>query len=522
MQVKITISLLSCLLFLSCYGTVSEVEPDNNQRKKAQIVKSDQTFEGSYYSAKGRDIDYLYLPVEKGHMIRGSLSGVKGIDGIVSMYRYDKKTPFKIISDSLSSLGEEFGPIWIEPPGVIITIQPKRNVNQPEYQELYYTFTPNIFAPSTPIEYEPNDTLETAQEIENQHMLGYYSNVFATPKRLERDFFYFDIKEKKKFSVNVKLSGVQGIDTIMRVFSKNYEKLKVIDEKAIGQGENLLSYGVQGPSRLYLGINSKDHKINPNQYYEIEITKSEYQSKNELEPNDTLNRASILKEDETSGEISDRHDVDYYSYKNENRWPVQLSLRIVPEDNLNPRLEFIRRKKSKILFDDGGKDEDEGLSNRIIAAKENIYIKIFTLDWEGSDSLPYKIILQAKQLVDNVEKEPNNKRIYANDVIPDSSVVGYINPNLDVDYFRLKTRKQDKFKILLDGIPDCRLSLSIADKLGYVSRNRVSKSMGDGISLTGIIEPDGLIILQCKRSKDNLFAAPYNMSIQSRKNWSKN
>ena len=41
------------------------------------------------------------------------------------------------------------------------------------------------------------------------------------------------------------------------------------------------------------------------------------------------------------------------------------------------------RSKKPLLFDDGGKDEDEGISNRIVQPKETIFIKVFTLDWEG-------------------------------------------------------------------------------------------------------------------------------------------
>ena len=275
----------------------------------------------------GRDIDYLFLPVEKGHMIRGELTGVKGIDGIILLYKPDVKKPFKIINDSQSSLGEQFGPLWIDPPGVLIAIHPRRNVNQNEYQELYYQFRANVFAPSTPIEYEPNDSIDEAQEITQGSILGYFSNVFASPKKLERDFFLIKIEEDKKFSIKADLSGVQGIDAIMRVYDAKGEKLKVIDERGVGQGETLLSYGVQGPSKLYLSVNAKDHKINMHQYFELKISKAEYESKFELEPNDTKQKASILKENETFGEISDRHDVDFYRFVNENTWPVQLNLK---------------------------------------------------------------------------------------------------------------------------------------------------------------------------------------------------
>ena len=94
-----------------------------------------------------------------------------------------------------------------------------------------------------------------------------------------------------------------------------------------------------------------------------------------------------------------------------------------------------------------------------------------------------------------------------------------INPNDDIDRFQLKSSKTEKYKVLVEGIENCKLALSIADKRGVVVQRRVSRNTGDGISLTSNIEPRGYISLTCSQLNDNLYASPYNMTIQSKAFW---
>ena len=503
----------------SCSGTIKEIEPDNDDQKNAQPVKNNQIFEGTFYSSSGIDPDYLYLPVESAQMVRGEISGVKGIDSEISLFKADQSRPYKIIDDALSSsLGEQFGPILAEKPGIYILLRAKQKVNQKQYQDIPYRFKINTFSPTLPVEIEPNDRFSQAQKIEKNSMTGYYSNLRSTSNLKEKDFFYLPLPEKKKYNIKLQLSAVQSIDPILTIFSASGRRLKVIDEGAIGQGETLASYGIQGPSRLYLSIGSKGTTINIDDYYEISVSKAEYESKYELEPNDTISKASALSEKKVFAEISDRYDVDFFRYENKNEWPIQFSAIIVPDGNLNIRINLVKGSDT-VVFDDGAREENEAISNRIVGVGEVIYLKAYTLDWESSKPIPYTIEINEDQLIDNVEQEPNDTRQKANRVVADQTIVGYINPNDDIDRFQLKSSKTEKYKVLVEGIENCKLALSIADKRGVVVQRRVSRNTGDGISLTSNIEPRGYISLTCSQLNDNLYASPYNMTSQSKAFW---
>ncbi|MDH5716233.1 MAG: hypothetical protein OEZ22_01180 [Spirochaetia bacterium] len=498
-----------------CSKKIEEIEPQNNERKTAQEIFQGKIFTGDFFSEKDMDIDYVFVRTDSEKMLKGSLSAVKGIDSKISFYHEKEAKPFKVINDNQSSLAEEFAPFLITKPGVVIAIEPVRAVLDKSYKKLFYEFQIELTNPHYPVEKEPNDTFEEAEQIEKNTIIGYYNCRKSSEKNLEKDFYYFYLEEEKKYLVSAHLTGIQGIDPVLRLYDENQNVLKYSQEKGIGQGENIISLGIEGPQKVFISVNESNGNINTTEYYELKIEKQEFKNNFEYEPNDMIDKASVLSETETEGKIDGRHDIDFYMYQNINEWPVELSVKVVPGENLDLKMEYFKNDETEILFNDSGKEKNEGISNRIIFTNEKIYLKLSPEDWQKDYAISYTIYINEKQPIDNAETEPNDLKENADTLYPDSEIIGYINPNSDIDFYRLKNENQNRYKILLDGISGCKQSLYITDKKGYKTEEKFSQSLGEGISMTTVIEKNGMIAVLCESASENLFEKPYTLLVKT-------
>ncbi len=516
------VALIFILQNSSCRGDLREAEPQNNQRETAQLLPSGATVKGTWYSPQGRDIDCYQYHTSEPRMVRGTLSGVKGVDPEIYLYADGAAEPFKIINDGLSSLGENFGPLLVHPPRLLICLQPVHQINQPEYRSLEYEFSATLFQPPRFVEQEPNDLPAQANSLENTIVLGYYSTGLSGRDErgvelLERDFFVLDFPDDKRYRIKIELTGVSGIDPILRLHDSSGSEIRLIDERGQNQGEILPSYGFQGPGQAYISITAKDRKINMQEYYELKVTNSEYENNYEFEPNDRFDKASTLSEEKTYGELADAGDVDIFQLKNQAEYPRQYSILVRSEAKVNLQLEtFFAERQRRNIFNDAGVGAPEGIANLQLSSEESIYLKVSAVDSSSGFPAPYVIEMAYAPPVDFTETEPNDSVRQANDILTDSTMIGYINPNADIDVYRTANETRQTFKILLDGIPGCRLLLRIADKTGAVYEKREGRSDGEGISFTGDLEPKSYLMVSCARANENLFRRPYKLTLQGR------
>ncbi len=509
---------------LSCSGKKSEDEPENNERATAQEIRGGQIMEGNYYSSTGRDVDYYFIRTQDPIMVTGKITGVKGVDPEILLFRKGEKNPFKIINDTLSSLGETFAPLYVESPGVVMAIRPRKAVNQEEYKKLGYEFSVSTFSAPGNSEKEPNDNFESAQMME-ESISGYYSNVYlyhqdGRGREIESDYYSLELKNPIKYRLTVKLSEVGGVDPVVRIFDQGKEKVLTLDDKGVSQGESLESYGMEGPGRIYFSVTAKDYKINEKEYYELYVTANEYENKFEFEPNDTMEKASLIQEEKTRGEFGQKEDIDWYEVKNEMDYPLNLNLRMEPEERADLSADLYDEKKKKIAaFNDGKSEELEAIANRIIPPRSSYYLKLFLAEgsaFEGDNG--YTIEKSLTNLVDLQETEPNDTKDSADDISLDATMVGYMNPNTDTDYYRLRSEATQKSRIMVDGIDGCAMQVRTTDRSGYVTEKKNSTDLSSGVSLHTVLEPDSLVIVNCTRTTRNLHKLPYKIVIQKEGN----
>lgn len=533
-KLKRSIWVILLSMLSACGPSGNEKEPQNNDRLKAQRIDVDKEFTGTFYRKDKRDIDYLYFETTEKTMLKGVLSGVKGIDSEILFYTRDSSEPFKVINDNLESLEEKFGPLLIEPPGVIIALQPRRIVNQPEYEKEKYTFLLHSFSPVLPVEQEPNDSFENAQLMTDQGLTGYYSNVYSSEggksqTAIEKDFFYIDIEtqtaqetdsentipeEEQKYLVSVTLTSVSGIDPVLRIYDSKENVLQVVDEKGLGQGEKIENFGITGHQKLVISVNAKDQKINDNDYYEISYELSKYRSENEFEPNDTILKASRITRSKTYANISSAQDKDFFYYENTSNKTEFMNFVFIPGAGMNLSAHITDiNEKPLLTLNDAGIEENEGVSHLAIAPSERVYFLVENTAAE-TEKADYSIEMNQVEKKSSFEREPNNSPSKYNVLSSNGIISGYINPASDKDFFKIDVDKQSRMKIMVDGIENCRIEIKVTDKQAAVTSKETAKRFSEGLSFAAIVEPGSYIVAGCSESRGSLHEKTYRIKLE--------
>ncbi|MDH4263733.1 MAG: hypothetical protein OEV78_11870 [Spirochaetia bacterium] len=510
-RIKIYILIPVLLTGLFCSHSISEKEPENNTRKLALKLEPKQILTGTFYSPSGIDIDYIYLTVDDSAMIKGQLSAVKGVDSEILFFNKGELAPFKTVNDNKSSLNENFGPYLISSPGVVIAIRPLQSLNEEKYSKLKYEFSYELTSAPLPMEKESNETIEQANKIENGLIRGYYNNAL-NGNDIEKDFFSINIPEKQKYRLSANLSKVTGIDGVLRLFSKDGEKLLTVDNGATGEDENIYSYGVQGPTDLYFSVNSKDYKTSSSEYYELKVEVNPYEEKYELEPNNTIRTATPIKVSKIFGDFANDQDVDYYRFYNETFDTVSFFAEVVPGSNYDIGIELYNGiNMSPIVYDDGLDEMSEGIASLIIKPLDTIYLKVYkkTIGKTGAYTLNTLISVPSE----SQERELNNSIKSASNLEPSKGITGYINPGKDLDYYKIKIPVQGKYNIELESPENCTIAISILDVKGIKTEGKNAGKPGENISFQAILDPDSYILVQCNNADKPLYKNPYQLRI---------
>lgn len=508
MRVALFVVLVS-LFFYSCQKVVSEKEPENNFLAGAATLTDEKPAVGTFYSQENPDVDFFFVPVEYPTMIQGKLSAVKGVDSYIELYRQGEGEPFKTINDGQSSLPETFGPIQIKAPGVWIAVRSLHQHAQVEYKKLKYTFSISLFTPPSFMEQEANDSPAFAELISpesNGTILGYYNNVFSSENEIEKDFFIYRIDDAGKMLVDLELTGVSNIDTILRVYNEDGVILATADKEGLSKGESIRSLGVEAPTKLIISVNAKDFLTNYSEYYQLKVTHRTYENRFEYEPNDTIETASLITEEKTFAQINDSQDKDFFQVRNNLNDEVFVHVSVIPSANLDVKLTVFY--KDPVVINDATIEKPEGISNFYLAKNKNLFFSVESVSGMGN----YSIVTRFIPVTDNFEQEPNNDVANANVIGFDREMAGYINPNADVDYFRIRSLQAQSARLLVQGLEGCVLQVSLGDREGTIIDQYRSKK-GQGISKPVDIQARGIIKIECLEADKNLLETPYTFEL---------
>lgn len=290
----------------------------------------------------------------------------------------------------------------------------------------------------TETEKEPNDDLDNANEINPN--IKYKASL---NNEEDVDYYILRLSNRGKVKLVFNHTKIDSDDTYWKVsLLKNEDSESIIDLESSGANAKDESNSIRVESGTYYIKVYSDYDFSDEYYY---LTAS-FQKEGdgfEVEPNEDLSseNINIITNKKYTGNLSSSDDIDYYKFTikgrrkvwidfthekhndDDNMWQISLL-----DDSDDPLLEFTSN---------GG--NAKVVSDKLRLPSGSYYIKVEPDYWNNSD---YSFFIHSKKEKGNVEKEDNDDYPRATKINLNSSVIGNVQNENDIDYymFILKSR----------------------------------------------------------------------------------
>lgn len=469
-------------LFSAC-GPTKEAEP-NDSYQQASALKAGGNATGTIGNPK--DQDWYRIDAEAAGTLSVKIGGIKDVDFALSFFDKDRRE-LKRVDETTVGGDEQLLDLGLLP-GVQYLVVSNRNEKASNPGQAYELQTKLDAAVGR--EREPNDTALTAQTVEAGGLAkGHYwpakQLLSEEPEAAEEDWYSIEVAKTGLFLLNIDVSEVPKVDSILEVYDTNGYKLKELDAGGIGEGESLRNFGVRGPGKFSLRLRSKYKNAgNPDVTYDLLTELLPYQGATEFEPNDQRADATPLSLDSISGTIAPAGDQDWYKVtvdsgtrqllRAELSGLAGMDLTLSLRDSLGNELSFV---------DNMGKEQPEimtgwGLTggdyHLVVSEKSGK-----KADSRQSYSLGRKLIPHQPGL----EWEPNNSSGTVQSLKVGDSVDGYFAPKGDEDWYEFNLYQKGVVVLELTGVINAAPALTLFDQeYKELGTNAAAKS-GDPVAL---------------------------------------
>ncbi|MCL2154787.1 MAG: hypothetical protein FWH53_03895 [Leptospirales bacterium] len=509
---KSILLIIFVISFTSCNKTkIYETEP-NNTFETANKIEIGKEIIG--YLESENDIDNFLLDINETQILKINLSGVKGVNHAIYIYRKENVNfkLIKIIDDNRKSAPETFANLYVSPGQYIFSIthgerdEKKGNTENPYILKI-------TSRPYSGEEREPNDTPHAANEIYfDQPIIGYFSpgrnplNKDQKNPMIETDWYKFDISVSMitPLLIDVSLYGVLGIDSVISVFNSSLEEIVTVDNAGTGEGEYITDLGLKESGTYYIRVFAKNFSFNNETPYELRITSKPYDSDYELEPNNTFEQANIIMNNSIRGKISSVSDMDCFKFSSptKNRYykiDCELSA------DFSPTLTAYDNNRNKLFeINNFGSDQD---FIPPFFVKDSIYISLSASKMPPNES-NYKLSIEEYYPDGQMEMEPNNSKAAANLITGRMS--GFINSKNDADYYLYKCEDRKKVQIRVRGVRNGKITFSTTDQMGFIIKTKDVNS-DEEVSHIEVFDKKGFIIIE---SVTPNYEYPYTIIIE--------
>lgn len=475
----------------------SETEP-NNTFTTANSIEINKEIFG--YIDSENDIDNFILDITEDQILRIELSAVKGINTAIYLYRNENPRPLliKVVDDNRKSAPEVFANLFVQQGQYIISItHGNRDIKKGNSETPYKLLVSSRSFLNE--EKEPDDNPGTANEIfDKSSISGFFSpgqnslNNDSNNKMKETDWYKFNVNlnNSEPVLIDLKLSGVNGVDSVITLFNSGMEELITIDNAGSGEGETLSDFGIKESGTYYLEISSKNFLFNNDIPYELKLDYKAFDLNSELESNNSFEKANMLVNNIINGKISGSGDVDYYQFTPafKNRY---YRAKCVSSEGLDVVMKIYDNNRNKLFeINNTGAGETETIPFFLI--RNSVYISIYASSISAPES-SYSLEFEQYDSSDILEQEPNNTKTTAN--LINKKITGFITYKNDMDYYMIKYPERQKVKIYVKGVRDGKIRISTTDPLGFIIKSKEVNS-DDEISFSEVFDKKGFIIVE--------------------------
>ncbi|PKL18342.1 MAG: hypothetical protein CVV49_06465 [Spirochaetae bacterium HGW-Spirochaetae-5] len=511
---KKSISLIVFFIFIiSCkISTNTEKEP-NNTFANANKISINNEITG--YLESENDTDCFIVDVDQEQILKIALSGIKGVNHAVSIYRNENPGPvlIKVIDDNRKSSPETFANLYVEPGQYFFTISHgSRDIKKGNTETPYKL---NITSRSyLNEEKEPDDTIFSATEISDKSIIiGYFSPAQNTmnndpkTKMQELDFFKFNISITDNIPVliNVRLTGVTGVDSVLSLLTGTMEELHIADNAGSSESEMISDFGIKESGTYYIRVSSKNFLVNHEIPYELTLEYKQYDQNSELESNNSFDKSNLILNNIITGRISNSGDSDFFHFvpQFKNRF---YKATCSGASGLDIVMTIYDNNHNKLFeINNSGAGEPEKIPYFMV--KNPIYISVTALSLSSPES-EYTLALEQYDSNEILEVEPNNSKNTAN--ILNNRITGFITYRNDIDYYLLKFTEKQRVKLTVRGVKNGRIKISTTDPLGFIIKSKEINA-DEEVSFNEIFDKKGFLIVE---SAVPDFEFPYTITVE--------
>ncbi len=507
---KIFFTVIIVFLVFSCNKkNNSETEP-NDKMSQANPIEIGKTYTGKLETES--DIDNYYYKTGSNEVLSISLSGLKGVNHAVKIWKIVNSNPvaIKLIDDNRKSSPENFANLSVDPGEYIFSIIHGMKDQKKGNSESFYEFTVNSMVIQND-EHEPNDSADNACRISpGEKRGGFFSpglNFLNSRDKdfKEEDWYFFDIEGDVKVPliVSAEISSVPSVDSVLLLYDEKFNEIYRADLNITGSGEKIPDMTLKSTGRYYLVVYSKNYLSNTMNPYEITMNLKSPETGREMEPNDSPEKANIIENDFISGTVLSQNDKDFFRLNLQTNKLKKIILKGGVGTGI--RLEQIRSGEVISKFDKTESDMSLLIPNIMIYPGDNFKI---TGSFSSGKVNSYELAFSDISVEGNMEIE-NNDNIEKSNILRDD-ITGFISREGDIDYFKMLSDKKVKYEITVVGVKDGKLSVSTTDSLGFI----ISTIEIDGDKTARFIElinQKGYLVVEAKsRTSEN----PYKITLK--------
>ncbi len=511
---KKSILLITFLIFIiSCKMKSNTEKEPNNTFTNANKIEINKEITG--YLESENDADNYILDIDNEQILKIELSGIKGVNHGISIYKNESPRPvlIKVIDDNRKSTAETFANFYVQSGQYIFAITHGTRDLKKGNTETPYKFTVSSRSYLNE-EKESNDTPYTSTELTDKSLIsGYFSpaqnslNNDQKNKMKELDWYKFNVNTTDGIPVliNVRLTGVQGVDSTISLLNSSLEEMLTVDNAGTGEVEMISDFGIRESGVYYLQVSSKNFLVNHDLPYELALEYKIFDQNSELESNSSFDKANIIMNNIIKGKISNPEDHDFFQFvpQFKNRYYKAVCSAAEGLDLIMTIYDSNRNKLFEI--NNGGTGQAEKIPYFLL--KNPIYISVSALSLTSAEP-EYTLALEQFDSNEIIETEPNNSKNNANTF--HNKITGFITYKNDSDYYLVRFDDRQKVKITVKGIKNGKIRISTTDPLGFIIKSKEIES-DEEITFNEIFDKKGFLIVEPLIPD---FESPYTIAIE--------
>ncbi|MFH2201800.1 MAG: hypothetical protein ABIJ96_01660 [Elusimicrobiota bacterium] len=481
----------AAVLFLLAAGCGRTIEQEPNDHfTQATPINGKTRIEGTLRTAD--DVDMFRLDAaEPERTLSLHLGGIRGVDFVLSVLDADRHEIKRFDETALGGDERAFD-IGLAKGVYYLRIANKNpdggNTEQRYALELEY-------AGGRDTEREPNDSALQANDIVPGGVLrGHFypsRNLLAAENDfLEEDWFRINVHKDGTYLLNVDVSEVPGVDSVLELYGPNSYKIKEVDAGGAGEPEVLSGFGIRGPVHYFLRLRSKaKNAANGAIPYQILTELIPYQGEREFESNDHRLEATPLRQDAIAGLISPAGDQDWYKIAIEGDARTLLSAQLSGAAGLDLTLTVTDEIGNPLrVIDDRGKEQPESLTG-LGVARGSYYLVVAEKTGRAADARRgYTLKAASIPYPEGLEYEINDSSAAAQSIEMDRSIDGYIAPKGDQDYYTFNVYQTAEIAIDATGVLNVGLLLELYGQEGALIAQSTGGRSGEPVQLIRTLE----------------------------------